>query len=85
MFADASVAGRWMSAKFPPIRRGRSAASLSSGCITSPYRSKVSKSSVVASATPGPALPKAVYARTYFFSSSTQVMRGSSIPHSSSG
>ena len=60
-----SCIGRWMSAKLPSMRRGSSAASLSSGCMTSPHRSNVRKSSVSASATPGPPLLKAVYAIAY--------------------
>ena len=58
---------------------------MSSGCMTSPYRSNERKSSVSASATPGPPRPNAVYAMAYLPSSSTNVIRGSSIPQSSSG
>src|SRR6185503_15240565 len=66
MSAHGSVHGRCRSANRPLMRRGSSAASLSSGCITSPYRSNVRKSVVSASATPGPSLLKAVYVTTYF-------------------
>jgi hypothetical protein len=69
----------------PSTRRGSSAASLSSGCMTRPNRSKVLKSSVSASETPGPPFPNAVYAIAYLPSSGTNVIRASSMPHSSSG
>jgi hypothetical protein len=55
-----SAIGRWIKAKFTPIRRGKSAASLSSGCMIRPTRSNFTKSSVSASATPGPLRPNAV-------------------------
>ena len=46
--------GRWIIAQRPSIRRGNSAASLSSGGITGPRRVTVRKSRVVASETSGP-------------------------------
>jgi len=46
--------GRWMSAQRPSKRRGNSAASLSSGGITTPLRSNSRKSFVIASETSGP-------------------------------
>ena len=43
MCAPESVIGRWISAKLPSMRRGSSAASLSSGCMTRPQRSKLTE------------------------------------------
>jgi hypothetical protein len=60
MSAHGSVHGRWSSANRPSMRRGKSAASLSSGCMIMPQRSKVRKSVVSANATPGPPLLNAV-------------------------
>src|SRR6266498_4279769 len=74
-----------MSAQYPLILRGSSAESLSSGDIMTPYRSKLRKSLVKAKDTPGPPREYDVYVTAYCCSSDTQVMRGSSIPQSSSG
>ena len=52
-----TVRGRWNSTKCSPILRGRSAAFLSSGGQTTPMRSTVLKSTVVASETAGPVGP----------------------------
>ena len=49
--ACGSVQGRCRRAKRPLTRRGSSALSLSSGCMTNPYRSNVRKSLASASAT----------------------------------
>ena len=77
--------GRCTSTHFPFIWRGKSAASLSSGGITGPRRSKLMKSSVSAIATRGPPREYAVYVMPHLPNSSSQEIRGSSIPHSSSG
>src|SRR5436853_7254964 len=53
--------------------------------MMTPYLSNVRKSLVKASETPGPPREKHVYVTTYWSSSGTKVMRGSSIPHISSG
>src|SRR5712691_4735370 len=74
-----------MSAQYPSILRGKSAESLSSGGIITPYRSKLRKSLVKAKDTPGPPREYEVYVTAYCCSSGTKVMRGSSIPQSSSG
>ena len=54
MCAPNAVTGRWIITQRPSIRCGSSAASLSSGDITTPRRSNWRKSSVNASETPGP-------------------------------
>ena len=46
--------GRWIIAQRPSNRRGKSAASLSSGGITGPSRRTLRKSRVIASETSGP-------------------------------
>src|SRR5205823_40941 len=74
-----------MSAQYPLILRGKSAESLSSGGIMTPYRSKLRKSLVKAKDTPGPPREYEVYVTAYCCNSGTKVMRGSSIPQSSSG
>src|ERR1700758_2020028 len=74
-----------MSAQEPLILRGNKAASLSSGDMMTPNRSKFRKSLVRASDTPGPPREYDVYATAYFCNSGTYVIRGSSIPHTSSG
>src|ERR1043166_277085 len=83
--APRGVMGRWIKAQYPLILRGSRAASLSSGGMMTPIRSKLRKSSVRAKDTPGPPREYDVYAMAYFLSSATYVMRGSSMPHSSSG
>ncbi len=74
-------AGRWMSAHRLSKVTGNSAASLSSGDMITPRRSKVWKSRVVARQTSGPASENPVY--TIMYSSPTRVMRGSSMPQCS--
>jgi hypothetical protein len=46
--------GRWIMAHRPSKRRGKSAASLSSGGMTGPSRLTLRKSAVIASETSGP-------------------------------
>src|ERR1700679_2692962 len=53
--------------------------------MITPYRSKLLKSLVIASETPGPPREKDVYVIAYCSSSGTYVIRGSSIPQISSG
>jgi hypothetical protein len=77
--------GRWIIAQRPPIRRGNSAASLSSGGIAGPRRSTVRKSRVIARETSGPRRLYAVYAIAHASRSGSQVTRGSSHPQISSG
>src|SRR5205823_13133320 len=74
-----------MIAQYPSILRGNRAESLSSGGMMTPYRSKLRKSLVKANDTPGPPREYEVYVTAYCCSSGTKVMRGSSIPQSSSG
>src|SRR5438105_7869087 len=74
-----------MSAQYPSIRRGKRAESLSSGGMMTPNRSKLRKSLVKANDTPGPPREYEVYVTAYCCSSGTKVMRGSSMPQSSSG
>ena len=54
MGAPRSGDGRWIIAQRPSIRRGKSAASLSSGGMTGPSRRTSVKSRVIASDTSGP-------------------------------
>lgn len=79
------VIGRCMRAQKPPILRGNKAASLSSGGMMTPRRSKLRKSFVNARETPGPPRAKEVYAMVYCSSSGTYVILGSSMPQISSG
>src|SRR5216683_3778918 len=74
-----------MSAQYPPILLGKSAESLSSGGMMTPYRSKLRKSLVNANDTPGPPREYEVYVIAYCCNSGTKVIRGSSMPQSSSG
>src|SRR6266567_9093639 len=74
-----------MSAQYPSILRGKRAESLSSGDMMTPYRSKLRKSLVKANDTPGPPREYEVYVTAYCCNSGTKVMRGSSMPQSSSG
>ncbi len=78
-------AGRWIIAHRPPKRRGKSAASLSSGGMTGPSRSTVRRSRVIASETRGPRRLNAVYAIAHSSRSGSHVRRGSSQPQISSG
>src|SRR6266850_3517877 len=57
---EPGVTGRWITAHLLPMRRGKKAASLSSGSIIMPRRSKVLKSRVSASDTSGPRAEYAV-------------------------